>query len=194
MATAMTARPQYAADAADATGATGVTGARSTRVGDLCRQPAVRIDAQADLVWCALLMREAQVGCVIVTRSSGIGEQAIGIVTDRDIAVGALAEGLPPTTPVARLARRPVAVLRASDDVLTALALMRAKGLQRLGVIDDGGDLVGVLALDDLLPLIVRPLQAIAGAVVAGQRHDQVEHPHEPGLLFREEPPVSTVP
>ena len=66
--------------------------------------------------------------------------------------VEVVAEGLDPRAVTAGevMSISPV-VTRDSDDALWALKTMRDRGVRRLPVVDAAGDLVGIVALDDLV-------------------------------------------
>lgn len=91
-------------------------------------------------------MRDAAIGDVIVMD----GEEVIGIVTDRDIAVRAVAERLDPDSAVLnQIQSRDLVTVSQYDDAVAAGDLMRRYAIRRLPVIDDGR-LVGVISLGDL--------------------------------------------
>jgi len=78
------------------------------------------------------------------------GDRLVGIITDRDITVRAVAAGRDPSsTPVRDVMTRDIVHVRADQDVDDAIALMRQHEVRRLPVIDDGR-LVGMVALADL--------------------------------------------
>ena len=54
----------------------------------------------------------------------------------------------------------PVGTVYEDDDVIDALARMREHGVRRLPVTNPAGDLVGIVALDDVLSLIAEQLVA----------------------------------
>lgn len=72
-----------------------------------------------------------------------------GMVTDRDIAVRALAAELPPGSPVRRIMSRPVLTVEAGADVREAARLMAEKQVRRLAVVQNGR-LCGMLSLGDV--------------------------------------------
>ena len=78
------------------------------------------------------------------------GENLVGAVTDRDIAVRAVATGAAPTARVVEFLSRDALVVRADDDLKVALDLMSARRVRRLPVVDKDGRLVGVVSLGDL--------------------------------------------
>ena len=63
-------------------------------IADICRREIVSIDAAASLKDAAGLMRSRHVGALVVTVTQGEREQAVGMITDRDLAIEALSRGL----------------------------------------------------------------------------------------------------
>lgn len=105
---------------------------------------AVRPDAS--LVEAAQLMRAQDIGDVLVAD----GDLLVGVVTDRDITVRAVAEGADPLTVNAETVCTPDPVCVGPDDeVATAVRLMRRHAVRRLPVVEDGRPL-GVVSLGDL--------------------------------------------
>ena len=78
------------------------------------------------------------------------GENLVGAVTDRDIAVRAVATGAAPTARVVEFLSRDALVVRADDDLKVALDMMSSRRIRRLPVVDKDGRLVGVVSLGDL--------------------------------------------
>ncbi|MCX4885002.1 MULTISPECIES: CBS domain-containing protein [unclassified Streptomyces] len=106
----------------------------------------VAVRPDASLVEAAQLMRVQDIGDVLVAD----GQEVVGVLTDRDITVRAVAEGLDPLTVSARSVCTPDPVLLAPDDpVAAAVALMRAHAVRRLPVVEDGLP-VGMVSLGDL--------------------------------------------
>ncbi|MFE7170583.1 CBS domain-containing protein [Streptomyces sp. NPDC057616] len=106
----------------------------------------VAVRPDASLVEAARLMRTHGIGDVVVAD----GQHAVGVLTDRDITVRAVAEGYDPQTVSARSICSQEPVLVAPDDpVAAAAALMRAHAVRRLPVVEDGLP-VGMVTLADL--------------------------------------------
>ena len=78
------------------------------------------------------------------------GDQLIGTITDRDIAVRAVATGAAPTATVSEFISREPKTVQADDDLKTVLDLMGTRQIRRAPVIDKDGRLVGVVSLGDL--------------------------------------------
>jgi CBS domain-containing protein len=116
------------------------------KVKEVMTPVAITLGSDASLVEAARLMRDQGIGDVIVVE----GEDAAGIVTDRDIVIRGVAEGVDPS--VTRLGQVITADLTAvapDDSVERAIELMREKAVRRLPVLDRGKP-VGVVSLGDL--------------------------------------------
>ena len=95
----------------------------------------------------ATIMRDANIGDVLVTRSDGT---VCGIVTDRDLTVNVVAEGKDPNSvTVEDVCSHQIESVASGDPVDRAVGLMRDRAIRRLPVIDDG-NLVGIVSLGDL--------------------------------------------
>ncbi len=105
------------------------------------------VQEQAPIREAARIMRDADIGDVIVVRSDG---SVCGIITDRDLVVRAVAEGADANTAlVADVCMHSVVSISSGDPVDQALPLMREHNIRRLPVIDDSR-LVGIVTLGDL--------------------------------------------
>ena len=105
------------------------------------------VQEQAPIREAARIMRDADIGDVIVVRSDG---SVCGIITDRDLVVRAVAEGADANTaPVSDVCMHSVVSISSGDPVDQALPLMREHNIRRLPVIDDSR-LVGIVTLGDL--------------------------------------------
>jgi CBS domain-containing protein len=102
-------------------------------------------DTTVDAV--AAMMRDVDGGSIPVVD----GDELVGIVTDRDIAVRCVAEGLVPAETAASeiMTRDPITV-RIHDDADGALAMMREHQVRRLPVLDADGALVGLISIGKL--------------------------------------------
>ena len=79
------------------------------------------------------------------------GDELIGIITDRDIAIRAVAEGLEPDTTAVRDVMTPhVECCHDDDDVEQAAELMEQRKIRRVLVVDDDDCLCGIVTLGDL--------------------------------------------
>lgn len=94
----------------------------------------------------ARAMRDSDIGDVVVLD----GQQICGIVTDRDIVVRAVAEGLDPaSTPLMDICSRELTTISPQDSVDKAVRLMREKAIRRLPVVENKRP-VGIVSIGDL--------------------------------------------
>ncbi len=94
----------------------------------------------------AELMRERNVGSVVLVEDGA----PVGFVTDRDLAIGVLADGRDASDPASAHASSPVVTAAPDMDVREAGALMVTNRIRRLPIVD-GDRMVGILTLDDLV-------------------------------------------
>ena len=121
--------------------------------------PVFQVDVDVSLLAAAREMRARRVGCLLVTDR----ERPIGIVTDRDLVLRAMAEGLDcRTTPVSKCATFDPITVHERDGVATVAARMRSAGIRRVPVVDDRGKVVGIVTADDLLRELGHELGEIA--------------------------------
>lgn len=78
------------------------------------------------------------------------GDKLLGMVTDRDLVVRAVAQGLDGNTPLARVMSTDVRTARESDDLDTVLADMASSQIRRLPVLDGAERLVGIISIGDI--------------------------------------------
>ena len=108
----------------------------------------ISVAPDATLVEAARTMKTLDIGPLPVC----VGSELLGMITDRDITVRATAEGLDPRETLVRdVMTAEVVCCHASDDVRTAARIMQVAQLRRLLVVNDGGRLVGIVSLGDLV-------------------------------------------
>lgn len=94
----------------------------------------------------AKAMGELNVGVIPVCE----GDKLLGVVTDRDIVVRAVAQGLDGNTPLAKVMSTDIRTARESDDLDTVLADMASSQIRRLPVLDGAERLVGIISIGDI--------------------------------------------
>lgn len=127
----------------------------------LVRRPIEKLSPSATCAAAAALMRDQRVGAVVVAD----GEALLGIVTDRDLVLRVVAEGLDPKSVTLHevMTRNPV-YLPSSCSVEAALRTMRELGVRRIPV-THGTKIEGMLSLDDVLASLGRQLSEAADVV-----------------------------
>lgn len=115
-------------------------------VGELMTTEIRTLSPNDTLMDAARVMRDYNVGNVLVAQ----GQTIQGILTDRDITVRALAEGMDPnTTRVSEICSTDLTTLTPEDTVDDAIALMRNRAVRRIPVVE-GTRPVGMISIGDL--------------------------------------------
>lgn len=121
-------------------------------VNTVCNHNVATIGADEGVAEAAARMREEHVGNLIVVSRRGTVHVPIGILTDRDIVVAVLAKRVPPdSVTVGDAMSRNLVTVRQDDELEGALREMRKHGVRRAPVVGPSGELVGVLAVDDVI-------------------------------------------
>lgn len=95
----------------------------------------------------ATLLRDGDVGALPVVED----KKLIGIITDRDIVVRAIADGKGPETPVAEAMTTELFTVRPDDFAFEAIRLMGDKQVRRVPVTNADGTLEGIIAMADIV-------------------------------------------
>lgn len=117
------------------------------RVRDVMTKQVIYLPTETTLDEAARVMREADIGDVVATE----GATLVGMLTDRDIVVRAVAERSDPArTTIDAIITREVVMIDQNCTVGEAAALMRERCVRRVLVCDNDRKLVGIVSLGDL--------------------------------------------
>ena len=133
------------------------------RVSELMHTPPVTCRPNATIAEVARLMRDRNVGSVIVVDAVGY---LAGIVTDRDVAVRGVGEGRSGDLAVEYVMSRNVATVPLHADVADAAGIMAKRRVRRVPVVDEEDTPHGLVALDDLVRHLGREADAVADTVI----------------------------
>lgn len=128
---------------------------------DRFKRPLATADAEETVERAARTMRDQGVGCLVVTRNG----HPLGIVTDRNLVLRVLAEGISASSPVGDFATFGPLTLNVHDSIESAAAFMRTHGVRRLPIVDDSGLTVGIVTSDDLLAMFGRALSDVCEGI-----------------------------
>jgi signal-transduction protein with cAMP-binding, CBS, and nucleotidyltransferase domain len=141
-----------------------------------------RIESSALLEHAARLMKDCHVGALLVTEQ-GFPDRPVGIVTDRDLVVRALAHGVTACDcTVGEVMSPALASVSRSADVFEALENMRANGIRRLAVTEPDGAVVGIVSVDDIVGAIAAELKSL-NCILASELRHEVAREGESGEL-----------
>jgi CBS domain-containing protein len=122
------------------------------------------ISANAAVEEAAKLMRDYHVGSVVVVESATGGALSpIGLLTDRDIVVEVIAEGVDVKKVSVRDIMSPNPVTARHTASLDELVkTMREAQVRRMPIVDDKNHLVGFVSFDDLLERVGLELSTLS--------------------------------
>jgi len=99
---------------------------------------------------CSELMKTHDVGSLPVVEDES-SRRLVGMITDRDIVVKALAEGMDPaTTSVGDVMSREPVVVRPDEELDQAMERMKDRQVRRVPVVDENNRLLGIIAQADV--------------------------------------------
>ena len=143
-------------------------------IGKICNREVVFIHAQASIPEAARLMREYHVGDLVVIKEKTGKRVPVGIVTDRDIVLEVIAEGVGmDDVNAGDIMSDNLVTARESDGLLETIKVMRAKGVRRLPVVNDDNELVGILSVDDLIDLFSEQIVDLARLISREQDREK---------------------
>jgi CBS domain-containing protein len=129
----------------------------------ICNREVLIAQKNDTLVEAAKLMREYQVGSIVVIEEQNGVRYPVGLVTDRDIVIEVIAKEVDiNSVTLGDVMYRDIILGKENDDVNETIKIMRQRGIRRLPVVDGSGALVGIVTMDDLIDLIAEQLKDIA--------------------------------
>lgn len=126
----------------------------------------VMVSQDANLEDVANLMREKNVGSVIVVEDKDTNPVPTGIITDRDMVTRLIAKDVNlDEVSVKDVASSPLVVIKDSQGLQQSLEAMENKGVRRAPVVDREGKLVGIISIDDILVGMIDKLESLASII-----------------------------
>jgi len=142
-------------------------------IGEICSRETVFVQRDENVKQAAQLMRQHHVGSLVVVDDRNGRRIPAGIVTDRDVVVAVVALGLDPEAILAGdVMSQELFCVREDAGVAETAELMRLKGVRRLPVTNASGELVGIIASDDLVSLLAEEMSALATMVSREHRRE----------------------
>lgn len=120
--------------------------------GELCIREVVTATSGESVLDAARRMAEHDVGTLVVVERRDGAVRPIGIVTDRDLVTRALTRTdlRSDELTLQQVMRTDVITAQEDDHVDDVLAKLRQYAIRRIPIVNDRGELQGILALDDL--------------------------------------------
>lgn len=135
-------------------------------VSEICNREVVVVQRNDTALEAAKLMRQHHVGDVLVVEDRNGVRIPVGIITDRDLIMEIMAPELDGSViTVGDIMAQALVSVKGSTGIFEAIQYMRQKSVRRLPIVNEGGGLIGILTLDDLLELLSEELLEIAKLV-----------------------------
>lgn len=151
-------------------------------ISDLCTKNLVSVEKGASLQYAAQLMKRHHVGSIVVVESNG-KNKPIGMLTDRDIVLGVVAENLPLDTKVQEVMSSNIATVAKGSGIAEVVDQMESKGLRRMIVVDDAGNACGLVSSDDILQLVAREMNGLGRLVERQLENEKIHTPQQRQLM-----------
>jgi len=134
--------------------------------GEYCNREVVVVAKSEPVSEAISLMRNHHVGDVVVVETTAAGTIPVGILTDRDIVLEILAEGVDlEAVTISDVMSYELVTVTEDTKLIDTIELMRDKGVRRIPVVNQQGGLEGLLTVDDLLELLAEQLTDIVSLI-----------------------------
>ncbi len=152
-------------------------------VGSMASRMVVTAPSAMRVAAAARLMREQHVGTLVVVSDSVTPVKPTGLLTDRDLVMEILAQGVnPELVTVGDIATRPVVTAREDDALFDAIQSMNRNAIRRLVVIDNDGVLTGLLSMDDVIGVLAEELTGLSKTIDRETRSERTQRPALAGV------------
>lgn len=147
----------------------------TTRLKDFASPTVAAVEPETSALLVSRLMRKHHVGAIVVVEAGG-KDRPVGIVTDRDLVLELMSEGLDPEVFTAGDIMSVDLVLASPEmDALEAIELMKRNRLRRLVIADANGSLAGIVTMEDVLLLLTNELAGLTAGVVGARDREVTE-------------------
>jgi CBS domain-containing protein len=111
------------------------------------------------------VMRDNDIGCVVVVNVQDKEKTPVGIITERDIIRILGQMGIEFRTPLTKLMSKPIVSIRPNSSIREAIQLMNSNRIRRLIVVDGNNRMVGIVTEKDIFSEISKNPSLITGFV-----------------------------
>lgn len=147
----------------------------ATQLKDFATSIVAVVEPETSALVVAKIMRQHHVGALVVVDAT-LKTKPIGIVTDRDLVLELMAQGLDPVVFTAGdVMTVDLVTANPGMDALEAIQLMKKHRLRRLVVVDEEGRLMGIITMEDMLELLTRELADLTAGLSGARDREMVE-------------------
>jgi CBS domain-containing protein len=150
-------------------------------VGTMCNRDVIVALKEESVAKAVALMRQHHVGDLVVIKNQGRLFVPIGILTDRDILISVISEGLDPRDfLIGDIMTTDLVTVQSNCSVEDAVKIMRSNGVRRVPVIGFEGELLGIVSLDDIIDLLADEVEDLS-ALIPTEHRREVRRTARPG-------------
>jgi CBS domain-containing protein len=147
----------------------------ATQLTDFATMTVAVVEPETSALVVAKIMRQHHVGALVVVDAQD-KTRPVGIVTDRDLVLELMAEGLDPAVFTAGdIMTVDLVTCTPNMDAMEAVQLMKKHRLRRLIMTDKKGQLVGIITMEDVLELLTRELADLTAGLAGARDREVVE-------------------
>lgn len=147
----------------------------ATKLIDFATSIVAVVEPETSALVVAKIMRQHHVGALVVVDAQE-KTRPIGIVTDRDLVLELMAEGLDPAVFTAGdIMTVDLITATPKMDAMEAVQLMKKHRLRRLVLADEAGRLVGIITMEDILELLTRELADLTAGLAGARDREVIE-------------------
>ncbi len=132
-------------------------------VTDVMTKDVVSLSKDATLNEAAEMMREYQVGSIVVVKAEKNKLLPVGVLTDRDIVVEVVAQNVDGRKLIVEdvMSRNIVTVVNTAS-LSVVIQIMEQSGIRRVPVVDEKGSLCGIITADDIASYLGSASQSLS--------------------------------
>lgn len=143
------------------------------RVGDVMTTEVIQNSATVSLLKITQQMVTHRKSCIVITQTNSQGNVLpLGIITERDIIQFQKIGINFAQTPAERVMSTPILPIQSSDSMMLANEMMKRHGIRRLVVVDDVGNLAGIITQSTILEAL-NPLEMYTTIELLRQQVDE---------------------
>lgn len=130
-------------------------------VGHLGPEDVVTIKPDTQISDAVNKLESENVGAIVVTEN----DELVGVVTDRDVALAVDESSNIGTEPVQSIMTEDPVTLHEGEEAIEASRTIDENNVRRIPIVDDNGELAGIVTLDDLVATIGEQLGNVVDTI-----------------------------
>lgn len=135
-------------------------------VSSICSHRVITVDRDISIAVAAAVMRDNNIGYLVVMDDRTGSGTPIGVISDRDIVIKVTARDVDPhAVTVAEVMTAHPLTAAVDDRISDTLHRMRRLGVRRVPVVGASGSVSGVLSVDDVVDHLVSQLADVVGSI-----------------------------